>query len=193
VNFLRGGHRKCPKINFYFYFHFVVFLRGGLEKQVIIKVWPKHYATHLQRLYWPLPLPSAGSYTGRMTSVSALDATSTRSTLEVLDPGVSSGLQSQKSPPCSDCLHNVTWASLTPIPRGNEDWFIDGYGMYSVPNLGFKKSLSRLFLRLGIVLQFRVNCQKTVTLLHCVGYSFSCFTFHYNTSTIYWHILHPCI
>jgi hypothetical protein len=29
---------KCPKINFYF--HFVVFLRGELEKQVIIKVWP---------------------------------------------------------------------------------------------------------------------------------------------------------
>jgi hypothetical protein len=29
---------QCPKINFYF--HFVVFLRGGLEKQVIIKVWP---------------------------------------------------------------------------------------------------------------------------------------------------------
>jgi hypothetical protein len=39
VNFLRGGHGKCPKINFYF--HFVVCLRGGLEKQVIIKVWPK--------------------------------------------------------------------------------------------------------------------------------------------------------
>jgi hypothetical protein len=28
------------KIKIKFYFHFVVFLRGGLEKQVIIKVWP---------------------------------------------------------------------------------------------------------------------------------------------------------
>jgi hypothetical protein len=34
-----------PQNNFYFYFHFVVFLRlrGGLEKQVIIKVWPYKY------------------------------------------------------------------------------------------------------------------------------------------------------
>jgi hypothetical protein len=43
----RGGHGNCPKINFYF--HFVVFLRGRLEKQVIIKVWPKIILYGLQK------------------------------------------------------------------------------------------------------------------------------------------------